>query len=225
MLRVKVRSDNFVHPLTERVDIGVGQVGSGDRFMDDNIGVAFVEQLGPGWPDVPGAINRDRNHRKASGNGHPKRTFLKWVQIAVAAPGSFGKHDQRIAVLLCPGYAFVDRGIGPSTGATVDLDDSGDMQGLCKHRDLVQLLLGEIPDRRWYRSKQQRDIEVREMVGEEEVLRVGFNVVDTADVVAHRWHEEERPAPQLDHELPGLTQTQGHDDDEHAGNDDRVQDE
>ncbi len=214
--------DDVVDPAAQHVDIAGFEVCGLDRLVNDDVGLALVEDLRAGRPHIPGAVDGYRNHRKTGSDGHPERPLLEGMQISVAAPGPFGKDDQRVAVLLGFGDSLVDGGIGACSCAAINLDHPGDVERLGKHGNLVKLFLGEISDRCRDRPEQQRDIKVGEMVGEEEVLRIGLDVFGAAHCVAHRWNQKEDPAPQLDNGLAEFAQSQGHCDYKYCRDDDRV---
>ncbi len=61
------------------------------------------------------------------------------------------------------------------------------------------------------------------MIGQEEVLGVGFDVLGATDGVAHWRHQQKDPTPQLDQMLPDLPEAERQHKDEGCRNHDRVQ--
>ncbi len=220
---VELFIDDLEYLCPQGVNVFDGEVGGVDRFVDDHAGVTLVEELRSGRPDVPCSVDRHRYHRETGRDSHPEGAFLERMQRTVAAPGPFGEHDERIPVDLCPSHALIDSGVGRSSGTPVDLDHAGHMKGLGEDRDLVELFLGEVPDRGGDRSKQQRDIEVRQVIGEEEILCTRLDMLGAGYFVAHRRDQQEHSAPQLDDELTYPAQPQGHRQDESRRDEDRIQ--
>jgi len=206
--------DDVVHLGAEPLDVFDREIGSLNRVMDHDVGVTFVEELRPRWPNLPRAGDRHRYNRQSRRDRHPERTLLERVQSTVAAASTFGEDDEGIAILLGLSHTLVDGRIRRRPRPTIDLDHSGDLERLGEHRDLVELGLCEIADRGGDGPEQKRHVEVREVIGQEKILGVGLDMLGAADRVAHRWDPEEYPAPQLHDELASPAQPQGHHKDE-----------
>lgn len=214
--------DDVVYLGSQLIDLFDREIRGGDWFVDDHIRMSLVKQFRSRWPDVPCSGNRHRNHRESCGDGHPKRTFLERMQGSVPAPGSLSEDDERIAVHFGPSHPFVDRCVRLCPCPSIDLDHAADVQSLSEHRNLVQLLFGQIADRGRDRQEQQRNVEVREMVRQKEVLSTRLHVLGAADRVAHWGNPQEHPAPHSDNELAGPPHPQRHDEDEDRRDEDCV---
>lgn len=199
-----------IDTIFEAVNVGDVQTSRRDWLVDYDVCGALVEEFRPGRPNLPGPVDGDWNHGQTRRDCHTKGPLFERVEIAVTAAGAFGKHDQGVAVLLGTRHAFIDRTVGLHSRTAIDLDHPPNVQCLGEDGDLVELLFRQISDWRGDRSKQQGDVEVGQMVGEEEVLRIGFDMFGPRDFVAHRGNQQERHAPQLQDCFAESAQSKSH---------------
>ncbi len=194
----------FVVGLCDCFFDGVGQRGqvvpvreiSGlDWWQDSDLGVTWVEELGSRCRYAIGAFNDDRKDGKSDVDGDAKRSLLEGEQLMSFTPRTLREHDQGMAAFGCEIDTIDDRLPAGASRLTINFDDADSAHGRRDEGDPEQLFLRKKPAVDWQNGEKQRNVECREVIGNNDIAFMWLNVFHAFDGEMHWRYAQKCPCP------------------------------
>lgn len=142
-----------------------------------------------------GTLDDHGKDGKTRVNGDAKCALVERQELALGTTGSLGEHHKGISACCGEADPFDDCLSRGTSLRPIDLDDPDRPHGVPDQRDLEQFRLREETAMDGKVSNEERDIEHREMVRNDDVSLVRIDLLDTRHVDANRRNTQPQPGP------------------------------